>query len=130
MSSIHGTTAALLLALACTPAFAQNAGFGVSLRVQPEPDTAAPAAELPDPPQARPLPPGHYARRLLYAGPASEARRFYAERLPQLGFRLAADRSDAAVWERDGTRAELRFQPVAGEAQHTAILLTLSRTDS
>lgn len=126
MSPLVGLVAALLLATACSRASAQSASFGVSLRVLPEHADARPV-DLPKPPQAQVLPPGPHASRLLYGGSADEAKRFYENALPGLGFELRQRKSNGHIWERGNVRAELQFCPVAGAQQATGILVTLCR---
>lgn len=119
------TIAGLLLVAACGAALAQSASFRVSLRVLPQqPDSAVPV-ELPTPPQARHLPPSRNAKRLLYAGNADEARRFYESTLPQLGFYLTQEKTNGATWDRSDVRAELQFYPVVGREEATGIIVTM-----
>ncbi|GAB3093768.1 hypothetical protein [Lysobacter terrae] len=127
MSKLTGIIAGLLLAVACGYAFAQSASFGLSLRVLPKHTgpVGDPPAELPIPPQARRLPPARDATRLLYAGSAGDARRFYETTLPDLGFYLTAQKIDSVVWERDDVRAELLFYPVVGAQDATGIIVTM-----
>ena len=114
--------AGLAIAFACGHAFGQSTTFGISLRVEAERGTQQPI-DLPTPPRAQALPRGHHDRRLLYAGSAEEAKRFYESALPALGFYLTQRRHDGDVWERGGVRTELLFYPVTGEPVATGILI-------
>lgn len=125
MSPLAGIVAGLLLATACRQAFAQSASFGATLRVLPEHVATGAPVELPKPPRAQILPPGRHSSRLLYVGSANDARRFYADTLPQLGFHLTQDKADGAVWERADIRAELLFYPVAGMQDATGIMVMM-----
>lgn len=116
----------LFLATACSPAFAQSADFRVSIHVLPERAATHSPAELPIPPRTQVLPPGKHARRLLFEGGPGEARRFYADTLPGLGFHRAGQTATGEVWERADVRAELLFHPVVGGVEATGILLTIS----
>jgi len=95
------------------------------LRLLPEQASTATPVELPTPPQAQHLPPSRDAKRLLYAGNADEARRFYESTLPQLGFYLSRQNAASATWERSDVRAELLFYPVIGEQEATGIIVTM-----
>jgi hypothetical protein len=125
VSPLAGIVAGLLLATACGRAFAQSASFGASLRVLPEHVAMETPADLPMPPQAQLLPPGRHTSRLLYVGSANDARRFYENTLPALGFHLTQDKANGAVWERADIRAELQFYPVAGTQDATGILVMM-----
>lgn len=125
MSPLAGIAAGLLLATASSHALAQSASFGVSLRVLPEHAAAGTPVDLPMPPSARALPPGRHSSRLLYVGSANDARRFYENTLPALGFYLTQDTPNGAVWERADIRAELLFHPVAGVREATGILVMI-----
>jgi hypothetical protein len=122
--------AGLLLAAASGVAFGQSASFKVSLRLLPEQAGTATPVELPTPPQARHLPPSRDAKRLLYAGNADEARRFYESTLPQLGFYLTQAKTDSATWDRSDVRAELQFYPVVGREDATGIIVTMRPRES
>jgi hypothetical protein len=124
MSKLAGTIG-LLLAATCGYAFGQSASFGLTLRVLPEQAVPEGPVELPVPPQALRLPPGRNAARLLYAGSAGDAKRFYESRLPGMGFYLAQQKDDRAVWERHDVRAELLFYPVVGMQETTGIIVTM-----
>ena len=125
MSPLFRISAGIVLGGLCGVAFAQSASFQVSLRLLPEPAAPAALVELPTPPRARHLPPSRDAKRLLYAGNADEARRFYEGTLPQLGFHLTQAKADGATWERSDVRAELLFHPVAGREEATGIIVTM-----
>ena len=126
MSPLAGIVAGLLLATACGQALAQqSATFGASLRVLPEHVATETPADLPMPPRAQVLPPGRHTSRLLYAGSANDARRFYENTLPALGFYLTQDKANGAVWERSDIRAELLFHPVVGMQEATGILVMM-----
>lgn len=127
MSPPYRITTGILLIAICGVALAQSASFQVSLRLLPEREDAATAAllELPAPPSARHLPPSRDAKRLLYAGSADDARRFYEGTLPQLGFHLTQVGADSATWDRSDLRAELLFHPVVGMEEATGIIVTL-----
>lgn len=120
---------ALLLGTACGYAFAQSASFGLTLRILPDGAATEVPADLPMPPQARLLPPSHNARRLLYSGSAGDARRFYEDVLPGLGFSLTRQKADSATWEHPGVRAELLFYPVVGTRETTGIIVTMVRRE-
>ena len=126
MPSVYGTTVALLLATACSDAFGQSASFTASIRLLPERVTAGASVELPMPPQAQVLPPGRHARRLLFVGSPDDARRFYEDTLPGLGFHLSRQKTDGAIWERGDVRAELLFYPVVGGREATGIIVVIS----
>ena len=127
MTKLTCIIAGLLLTVACGYAFGQSASFGVSLRVlAPDRAPLEPLSELPIPPQARRLPPGRNATRLLYTGDAGEARRFYEDALPGLGFYRTAQKADSVVWEREDLRAEVLFYPVVGAQDATGIIVTMS----
>lgn len=123
--ALAGIVAGLLLAIACRQVLAQSASFGATLRVLPGHVATGAPVDLPRPPQAQVLPPGRHSSRLLYAGSANDARRFYEDTLPQLGFHLTQDKSDGAVWERADIRAELLFYPVAGMQDATGIMVMM-----
>lgn len=125
MTKLTCTIAGLLLTVACGYAFGQSANFGVSLRVLPAGPLPELPAELPMPPQAQRLPPSRDAARLIYAGSAVDARRFYEDTLPELGFYQTAQKADSAVWEREDMRAEVSFYPVVGMQEATGILVTM-----
>lgn len=125
MSPLAGVVAVVLLAMACRQALAQSASFGVRLRVLPEHVATGAPVDLPRPPRAQVLPPGRHSSRFLYAGSTNDARRFYADALPQLGFHLTQDKADGAVWERADIRAELLFYPVAGMQDTTGIMVMM-----
>lgn len=125
MSPLAGVVAVVLLAMACRQAMAQSASFGVTLQVLPEHVATGAPVDLPRPPRAQVLPPGRHSSRFLYAGSTNDARRFYADTLPQLGFHLTQDKADGAVWERADIRAELLFYPVAGMQDATGIMVTM-----
>lgn len=127
MSPLAGLVTALLLVTACSQAHAQSASFGLSLRVLPEQATDETPVDLPRPPQAQVLPRGHHASRLLYGGSAEEAKRFYENTLPNLGFQLMQRKSNGHIWERGNVRAELQFYPVAGAQDATGILVMMCR---
>ena len=126
MSWVSRIAALSLLLIASGQAGAQSASFGLKLRVLPGEAVVESPVELPVPPDTQVLPPGRHAKRLLFAGNASAARRFYANTLPGLGFYLRADNANAAVWERGGVRAELAFYPITGAGDATGILVTMS----
>lgn len=126
MSPFFPIVVALLLAFASGHAFAQSADFRVSIRVLPERTATGSPTELPMPPRAQLLPPGKHARRLLFDGTPGEARRFYEDTLPGLGFHRARQTATGDVWERADVRAELLFHPVVGGEEATGILLTIS----
>lgn len=130
MSPLFQIVVALLLATASGHAFAQSADFRVSVRVVPERTETGSPAEFPIPPRAQILPPGKHARRLLFEGSPGEARRFYEDTLPGLGFHRARQTATGEVWERADVRAELLFHPVVGGEEATGILLTLSPRQS
>lgn len=125
MSRPFRIVAGLLLVAACGAALAQSASFQVSLRLLPEQAGTATPVELPTPPQARHLPPSRDAKRLLYAGNADEARRFYESTLPRLGFYLTQAKTNSATWDRSDVRAELQFYPVVGKEEATGIIVTM-----
>jgi hypothetical protein len=122
--------AGVLLATAGGAALGQNSSFKVSLRLLPEHVASAAPVELPTPPQAQHLPPSRDAKRLLYAGNADEARRFYASTLPQLGFYLTQEKADGATWDRSDVRVELLFYPVVGNEKATGIIVTMRPRNS
>ena len=122
--------AGVLLAALCGGAYAQNASFQVSLRLLPEHAATGAPVELPTPPRVQHLPPSRDAKRLLYAGNAAEARRFYESTLPQLGFYLTQENGNSATWDRSDVRAELLFYPVVGEKESTGIIVTVRPRDS
>ena len=126
MSLVRGTIAVLLLATASGDAFAQTASFRTSIRILPERVATAASVELPVPPQAQLLPPSRHAKRYLVPGRPDQARRFYEDTLPGLGFYLAQQRDNGAVWERSDVRAELLFHPVVGGRDATGIIVTVS----
>lgn len=99
---------------ACNQASAESDSFRVSIVVLPERAATTVPMDLPAPPQAEILPASRDAKRLLYQGTPGEARRFYEGTLPRLGFHLAQQDANGAVWVRADVRAELRFHPVAG----------------
>lgn len=125
MSHSFRIVAGVLLAAGYGVAFGQSASFQVSLRLLPEHAATAVPVELPTPPQAQQLPPSRDAKRLLYAGNADEARRFYESTLPQLGFYLTQAKANSATWDRSDVRAELLFYPVAGKEEATGIIVTM-----
>ncbi|GAB3089760.1 hypothetical protein [Lysobacter terrae] len=122
MSPLPRIAAGLAIAFACGPVFAQSAGFGLSLRVLP-PSTTEQTVELPTPPRAQALPRGNHDKRLLYAGSADEAERFYETALPALGYYRTERKPHGAVWERGDVRTELLFYPVTGQPLATGILI-------
>lgn len=126
MSPLFQIAAALLLATAIGPAFAQRADFQVSIRVLPERPTTGLVTDLPLPPRARILPPGKHARRLLFEGNPGDARRFYEATLPELGFHRTRMTATGEIWERADVSAELSFHPVVGGKEATGILLMIS----
>ena len=126
MSPLHRIVVALLLVTPCGHAFAQRDDFQVSIRVLPERAANGSPVDIPMPPNARLLPPGRGAKRLLFDGSPGEARRFYADTLPELGFHRARQTTHGEVWERADVRAELRFYPVVGGRDATGILLMVS----
>lgn len=124
-----GIIAGLFLLGACGQALGQSASFGVSMRVLPERAAAEGPVDLPTPPGARILPPSRDTKRLLYAGSPEDAKRFYADALPALGFFLMRQSTGGQVWERADVRAELLFYPVTGEQETSGIYLTIARKD-
>jgi hypothetical protein len=130
MSPLAGIVVGLLLAAACGHARAQSANFGISLRVLPEHVASETPVDLPRPPQAQVLPPGSHSSRLLYVGSANDAKRFYANALPGLGFQLTQDKANGVVWERADIRAELLFYPVAGMKEATGIFVMMVPRES
>jgi hypothetical protein len=129
MSPSFRIIAVLLLGAASGAAFGQSASFQVS-RLLPEQAGSTAPTELPTPPQAQHLPPSRDAKRLLYAGNADEARRFYESTLPQLGFYLTQAKTDSATWDRSDVRAELQFYPVVGREEATGIIVTMRPRES
>lgn len=130
MATTSRIAVGLLVTVVCGYAFAQSASFQLTLRVLPEHAPTGEPVELPVPPQARPLPPSHNAKRLLYAGSEGDAKRFYEATLPELGFYLAQQKPNSAVWERADVRAELLFYPIVGVQQATGIIVTMRPTVS
>jgi hypothetical protein len=122
MSPLSRIAAGLAIAFVCGPVFAQSASFGLSLRVLP-PSGNEQTVELPTPPQAQALPRGNRDQRLLYAGSADDARRFYETTLPALGYYRTERKPNGSVWERGEVRTELLFYPVTGEPLATGILI-------
>ncbi len=125
-----GIVAGLLLLGACSQALGQSASFGVSMRVLPERAATEGPVDLPTPPGARALPPSRNAKRLLYTGSPDDAKRFYENALPDLGFFLMRQSAGGQVWERADVRAELLFYPVIGEQETSGIYLTIARKES
>jgi hypothetical protein len=130
MSPSFRIIAVLLLGAASGAAFGQSASFQVSLRLLPAQAGSTAPTELPTPPQAQHLPPSRDAKRLLYAGNADEARRFYESTLPQLGFYLTQAKTNSATWDRSDVRAELQFYPVVGKEDATGIIVTMRPRES
>lgn len=125
MSPLFPIVIALLLVTASGHAFAQRADFQVSIRVLPERAATDIPTKLPLPPRARVLPPGKHTGRLLFDGSPGDARRFYADTLPDLGFHRTRQTATGEVWERADVSAELSFHPVVGGVEATGILLMI-----
>ena len=130
MPGLSRIIAGVLVAALCGVAYGQSASFKVSLRLLPEHASTGTPVELPTPPRVQHLPPSRDAKRLLYAGNAEEARRFYASTLPQLGFYLTQENANGATWDRGDVRAELLFYPVIGEKEATGIIVTMRARES
>jgi hypothetical protein len=126
MPRLFKIVVALFLATACGHAVAQRADFQVSIRVLPERAVTGIPVELPIPPRARILPPGKHTQRLLFDGSPGDARRFYEDTLPELGFHRTRMTAAGEVWERADVSAELLFHPVVGGEEATGILLMIS----
>lgn len=126
MSPLFQIVIALLLVTVPGHALAQRADFQVSIRVLPERVATDIPTELPLPPGTRILPPGKHDRRLLFDGSPGDARRFYEETLPDLGFHRTRRTATGEVWERADVSAELLFHPVVGGKEATGILLMIS----
>jgi hypothetical protein len=126
MSPLVQIAAALLLVIVSGRSFAQRADFQVSIRVLPAQVATDIPTELPLPPGTRILPPGKHARRLLFDGSPGDARRFYEDTLPDLGFHRTRRTATGEVWERADISAELLFHPVVGGKEATGILLMIS----
>lgn len=130
MSPLVRVAIGLFLAAASGQIFAQSAGFGLLLRVQPEQVAPEAPIELPRPPHTTVLPPGRHSSRLLYDGSAIDARRYYESALPALGFQLVQHKANGDVWERGRVRAEVLFYPVAGVREATGIIVMMSSLGS
>lgn len=126
MSPLFQIVIALLLVTVPGHALAQRADFQVSIRVLPERAATDIPVELPIPPRARILPPGRHAQRLLFDGSPGDARRFYEDTLPDLGFHRTRMTAAGEVWERADVSAELLFHPVVGGEEATGILLMIT----
>lgn len=126
MSPITRILAGLAAAAMCGSAWAQDS-FRVSILVLSERSQIDAPADFPASPQARALAPVGQAQRFVYAGDLDAAKRFYDVELRALGYRLIRTSTDAAVWERNGIMAALRFDPVVGTKQGTTLVrLTVS----